>query len=55
MGADLNFDGKINIIDFSILLYFWKQTSPANQCADINFSGLVDVFDFSIMMYQWNS
>jgi len=53
-GADLNFDGKINIIDFSILLYFWGQRKPANRCADINFDGMVDIIDFSIMMYQWN-
>ena len=52
-GADLNFDGEVNIIDFSILLYFWKQQKPANRCADINFDGIVDIVDFSIMMYQW--
>jgi len=52
-GADLNFDGKVNIIDFSILLYFWGQTKPANTCADINFDGIVNIVDFSIMMYQW--
>jgi len=52
-GADLNFDGKVNIIDFSILLYFWGQTKPGNPCADINFDGLVNITDFSIMMYWW--
>lgn len=53
-GADLNFDGKVNIVDFSILLYFWKQTEPANICADMNFDGVVNIFDFSIMMYWWS-
>ena len=52
-GADLNQDGKVNIIDFSILLYFWDQTKPANICADINRDGTVNLVDFSIMMYQW--
>jgi hypothetical protein len=52
-GADLNFDGSVDIIDFSILLYFWGQTEPENPCADINFDGIVDIFDFSIMMYWW--
>ncbi|MFQ6084083.1 MAG: dockerin type I repeat-containing protein [Candidatus Aminicenantia bacterium] len=52
-GADLNFDGEVNIIDFSILLYFWGETDPENRCADINFDGIVDIFDFSIMMYWW--
>ncbi len=52
-GADLNFDGKVNLIDFSILLYFWGQSRPSNRCADINFDGIVDLVDFSIMMYWW--
>jgi hypothetical protein len=54
-GADLNFDNKINIVDFSILLYFWNQKSPSNACADINFDGIVNIVDFSIMMYWWTS
>lgn len=53
-GADLNFDDKINLIDFSILLYFWNQTSPSNICSDINGDGKVNLIDFSIMMYWWN-
>lgn len=52
-GADLNFDGKVNIVDFSILLYFWGQKKPENPCADINFDGVVNIVDFSIMMYWW--
>lgn len=54
-GADLNFDGKINLIDFSILLYFWGQSSPSNRCVDINFDNIVDLVDFSIMMYWWTA
>jgi len=52
-GADLNFDGKVNLIDFSILLYFWHSTSPENICADVNQDGIVNLIDFSIMMHQW--
>ncbi|MDD5551686.1 MAG: hypothetical protein PHI88_00790 [Candidatus Pacebacteria bacterium] len=52
-GADLNLDGEINIIDFSILLYFWGQRNPINNCANINDSDTVDLIDFSIMMYYW--
>lgn len=52
-GADLNFDGKVNIVDFSILMYFWGQRRPANTCANINQKDTVDIVDFSIMMYQW--
>jgi len=52
-GADLNFDEKVDIIDFSILLYFWRVSNPENVCVDINKDGLVDLVDFSIMMHQW--
>lgn len=49
-GADLNQDGKVNITDFSILLYYWNTD---NDCADQNNSGNVDLIDFSIMLYYW--
>jgi len=52
-GADLNIDGKVDLVDFSILLYFWEQEKPANRCADINSDGIINIIDFSIMMYQW--
>ncbi|MDO8264982.1 MAG: dockerin type I repeat-containing protein [Candidatus Parcubacteria bacterium] len=52
-GADLNSNGKVDLVDFSILLYFWGQNQPANACADMNADGVVDIIDFSIMMYYW--
>ena len=48
--ADLNSDGKVNLVDFSILLYSW---GTANACADQNNDGKVNLPDFSIMMYYW--
>ncbi len=48
--ADLNHDGKVNITDFSILLYYW---GTDDACADQNQNGIVDLIDFSIMMYYW--
>jgi len=48
--ADLNGDGRVNITDFSILLYYWD---TANECADQNQNGTVDLIDFSVMMYYW--
>ncbi len=51
--SDLNNDGFVNIIDFSMLLYYWYQTPPATSKADINKSGLVDITDLSIMLYDW--
>ncbi len=48
--ADLNHDGRVNLTDFSILLYYWGSD---NECADQNQNGTVDLVDFSIMMYYW--
>lgn len=51
--ADLNCDGKVNLTDFSILLFYWKQRNPANARADINRDGRVDLRDLSIMLFNW--
>ncbi len=51
--GDINGDKKVNIVDFSILLYFWNQKNPANPCVDINRDGSVNIFDFSIMLFWW--
>ena len=51
--GDINNDSKVNITDFSILMYFWNKTNPANPCADINSDTKVDLKDFSIMLYWW--
>ena len=48
--ADLNHDDRVNITDFSILLYHW---GTDNECADQNQNGEVDLIDFSVMMYYW--
>jgi hypothetical protein len=49
-GADLNKDKRVNLTDFSILLYYWGTN---NACADQNHNGRVELTDFSIMMYYW--
>lgn len=51
--ADINCDGYVNLIDFSILLYYWDASNPANARADINSDSRVDIIDFSIMMFYW--
>lgn len=48
--GDLNCDGFINLVDFSILLFNWNTT---NTSADINKDGTVSLPDFSIMLYNW--
>jgi len=49
--ADTNKDGKVNLVDFSILLYNWGV--PKNPDADLNNDGKVNLVDFSIMLYWW--
>ncbi len=51
--ADLNCDGRVYLIDFSILLFYWDQTNPANARTDINGDGRVGLVDFSIMLFNW--
>jgi hypothetical protein len=53
--ADVNCDGRVNLTDFSILLFFWQQRTPSNGRADMNNDGIVDVVDFSIMLFQWTA
>ena len=48
--ADLNRDGKVNLVDFSILLFNWK---GSDAVADINQDGVVNLTDFSIMLANW--
>lgn len=51
--GDINNDKKVNLIDFSIMLFFWQQRNPSNPAADINQDGAVNLFDFSIMLFWW--
>jgi len=48
--SDLNRDGKVNLVDFSILLFNWRGTDPVS---DINQDGTVNLTDFSIMLSNW--
>jgi cysteine-rich repeat protein len=52
--SDLNSDGFVNLIDFSILLFHWgTDGGSSDPPADINLSGVVDLTDFSIMIFNW--
>ncbi len=51
--TDLNRDGKVNLTDFSILMFYWQQRNPGNAETDINQDNVVDIIDISIMLYQW--
>ncbi len=54
IGADINHDKIVNLIDFSILMVFYNELPPfGNPCADINNDNKVSVVDFSILLTQW--
>jgi hypothetical protein len=55
--ADLNCDGRVNLVDFSIAAYWYKR--PLNDAFKaiekdrLNGDGKIDLIDFSIMAYYW--
>ena len=51
--GDINCDGKVNLVDFSIMAYWYKNggTPPAN--VDLNNDGKINLIDFSILAYHW--
>lgn len=52
--SDLNRDSKVNLTDFSILLFWWGTAGGnSNPPADINQDGKVSLTDFSIMIFNW--
>jgi cysteine-rich repeat protein len=52
--SDLNRDGKVNLIDFSILIFWWGTPGGnSNPPADINLNGRVGLEDFSILLFNW--
>lgn len=54
LNADLNTDGKVNLTDFSILLFWWNSNGgDSNPPADINRDGRVTLTDFSILLFNW--
>ncbi len=55
MSADINRDGFVNSIDFSVLLYFWGKNYPyKNINVDINGDKNINSIDFSILLYHWS-
>ena len=52
--ADLNRDGKVNLTDFSILIFWWGTAGGnSNPPADINGNKKVGIEDFSILLFNW--
>lgn len=53
--GDINCDGRVNLSDFSILLFYWLSNDPENARVDSNGDGKVDIIDFSILLSLWTS
>lgn len=54
--SDLNRDGRVNLVDFSILIFWWGTNGGnSNPPADINANGRVGIEDFSILLFNWTS
>lgn len=52
--SDLNRDGEVDLIDFSILIFWWQTPGgDSDPPADINGNGNVGIEDFSILLFNW--
>ncbi len=51
--GDLNCDGTVDVIDYSIMAFWYKKPNPPAKI-DLNHDGIVDLIDFSILAYYWN-
>lgn len=54
LSGDLNSDSRVNIIDFSMIAYWFRRADPPRE-ADLNGDGKVDLVDFSILAFNWTS
>lgn len=52
--VDFNHDGRVDFIDFSILLYYFDKQGSVIIPFDLNDDDIVDVVDISIFMYYWD-
>jgi hypothetical protein len=55
--ADLNYDDRVNLIDFSIAAFWYQRPISADfaliETKLLNGDGKIDLVDFSIMAYYW--
>jgi len=52
--SDLNRDGKVNLVDFSIMIFWWGTNGGNSEPpADINGNSRVGIEDFSILLFNW--
>lgn len=51
--ADFNNDCHVNLIDFSIMAYWYHRTGVPKEI-DLNGDSFINLVDFSILAYHWN-
>ena len=52
--ADLDLDGRVDVVDLSLFLSEWGPTDPVGSCADLDQDGMVDGTDLGVLMIQWD-
>ncbi len=50
--SDVNKDGRVNLVDFSIFAYWYGKASPPAH-VDLNDDNIINLVDFSIMAFCW--
>ena len=50
--VDFNKDDRVNLVDFSMMAYWYKRPLPKKEF-DLNSDGVVNLVDFSIMAFYW--
>jgi len=50
--GNLNNDDRIDLVDFSVMAYWYNRPSPPDNI-DLNSDNKIDLVDFSIMAYYW--
>lgn len=50
--SDFNGDCRVNIVDFSILVYWYERPDPPEKI-DVNHDKAINLKDFSILVYYW--
>lgn len=51
--TDCNADSRVDIVDLSIMLFYYGQSGPFPPCTDLNLDGIVNFPDVSILMFYW--
>jgi C1A family cysteine protease len=52
--GDANLDGKVNFVDFQVLLDHWQMAGQGWAAGDFNGDGLVNFADFQMLLDYWN-